>query len=579
MEKDIDLYAAFFKAKKDFAKKADEDRIAGEDYKMLESYFDDCRPIVAEQIYAICSRIDNMLEMLPSTMREKCGIKTQNKPSIFLTGEFSGGKTTLIHELAGHKSGSESGGPETASIVIHKCAKESNCEVFFEPQFYIENSAEFRKKLNKSRIDVSSNFIITGNTWTYIKEQEPIENSDWNISETQEFISEMADFPNAIKKIVWTHSECPTFSPLNYASLCDMPGTGGKESHDSVINKIFDAEKPDIICYVIDTDQGISCSTSEESRQSILHIKALAEKCFKEDIMFFWLYSKPTNDKEQEYVGECEQEKYWLDEKRKNLDDFIDKIFTLQKNESDAHTENPTQETYEETRVLVNLLKQAPIIDARNKFTESTDNTSHAMNALAIIIQQYYIKILERYTDQLNNKTSEYQDSKVFKKIIESQKDDYPDMMTKIFESIYDNKKLNLKDLKAVKDEIKKALFMDSNDQVLNNNKKVQKYVENIRRKIDWSIGQLLTRYTPWNSNTEIDLNKFYNYKVDLEDETNNDNLVFFDAQVYHWFKMFYSNQITDLYTHEFSNTLFHKLNAILKELKEYKTNIMYILK
>ena len=150
MEKDLDLYAAFYQAKKEMAKLAAENEVEyGNAYKILEDSFNRCRPVVAEDIYALCNRINSVLEMLPDTMREKCKIDTKNKPSIFLTGEFSGGKTTLIHQLAGHKSGSESGGPETASIVIHKCAKESSCEIFFENEFFIEKSEEFQKILHK----------------------------------------------------------------------------------------------------------------------------------------------------------------------------------------------------------------------------------------------------------------------------------------------------------------------------------------------------------------------------------------------------------------------------------------------
>ena len=104
MEKDLDLYAAFYQVKKEMAKLAKDDEIAyGDAYKKLEDSFNRCRPVVAEEIYALCNRVNSVLEMLPDTMREKCKINTKNKPSIFLTGEFSGGKTTLIHQLAGHK--------------------------------------------------------------------------------------------------------------------------------------------------------------------------------------------------------------------------------------------------------------------------------------------------------------------------------------------------------------------------------------------------------------------------------------------------------------------------------------------
>jgi hypothetical protein len=570
MEKDLDLYAAFYQVKKDMAKLAKDDEITyGEAYKKLEDCFNECRPVVAEQIYALCERINSILELLPDTMREKCSISTKNKPSIFLTGEFSGGKTTLIHELAGHKSGSESGGPETASVVIHKCAKESSCEIFFENDFTIEKSDDFQRLLHKYDIPLSD-FNINGNSWSAKKNS--VEKSDWKINDIQGFISEMSNFPNAIKKVVWTHSNCPSYSPLNYATLYDMPGTGGKDSHETVINKVFEGETPDIICYVLDTDRGIPGKEAAEP------IKEIAAKCLKDNTMLFWLYSKPTTGKEQEIVGECKRGSYWLEDKRQRLGEFVDSLYDVPAvDDTDAVQVAPKLDS--DQSAAISLLKNAPIIDARNTFTQPSDNTANAMNAFALIIQQYFIKVLEQYTEKLNEKLTEFQIPEVFSEFVETpNKCNYPDKLKEIFDVIYHNKEnLNLKDFDGVAKAIKESLHIEEREPDFAN-AKIKKYANIQKSRIKNLINSVLDKYTSTFSR-EIDLNKFYNYKNDLNDANKSENLLFFDVQVYHWFKMFYSNQITDSYTHNFSNSLYHKLNALLSELKEYKTNVMYILK
>ena len=573
MEKDLDLYAAFYQAKKEMAKLAADNEVEyGNAYKILEDSFNRCRPVVAEDIYALCNRINSVLEMLPDTMREKCKIDTKNKPSIFLTGEFSGGKTTLIHQLAGHKSGSESGGPETASIVIHKCAKESSCEIFFENEFFIEKSEEFQKILHKYDIRLSD-FNIKGNSWGFKKKS--IEKSDWKINIIQGFISEMSNYPNAIKKIIWTHSDCPSYSPLNYATLFDMPGTGGKNSHESVINKVFEDESPDIICYVLDTDRGIP------GKEAVEPIKEIAEKCLKDDSLFFWFYSKPTTGKGQEILGEMNRDKYWLADKRHRLNEFIDSIYSVSTKLESVETQ-PEQgegESDADETAAGSLLKNAPIIDARNSFIQPTDNTANAMNAFAIIIQQYYIKVLAQYTDILNEKLTEFQIPDVFGEFVATPKPNYPDKLKEIFDVVYHNKEsLNLKDFGKVANAVKAKLCVGSNEPEFKN-PKITKYLNSLKFRINNLVNSVLDKYSTGIITKEIDLNKFYNYKEDLNDASRPENLLFFDVQVYHWFKMFYSNQITDSYTHNFSNDLYHKLDAMLSELKEYSTSVLYIWK
>jgi hypothetical protein len=228
----------------------------------------------------------------------------------------------------------------------------------------------------------------------------------------------------------------------------------------------------------------------------------------------------------------------------------------------------------------VSLLKNAPIIDARNSFTQPTDNTANAMNAFAIIIQQYFIKILEQYTDTLNTKLTEFQIPDVFDEFVETpNKENYPDKLKDIFDVIYHNKEsLNLKNFDKVAEAIKAKLHISNNEPDFKN-QKIKKYLNSLKYRINNLVNSVLDKYTTGIISKEIDLNKFYNYKADLNDASRPENLLFFDVQVYHWFKLFYSNKITDSYTHNFSNDLYHKLEALLNELKEYNSSVLYIWK
>ena len=559
MEKELDLYAAFYKAKKKMETLAKEDEIEHKKvYEELEKCFNDSRPVVAEQIYSMCDIINGILAMLPESLRVKNEIDVKNKPSIFLTGEFSGGKTTLIHQLAGHKSGSESGGPETASIVIHKCAKESNCEIFFENEFTIGKSFDFQKLLQKYDIRMSD-FKVKGNSWSFMKTS--IEKSDWKISEIQGFISEMSEFPNAIKKIIWTHSGCPSYSPLNFATLYDMPGIGGKDSHETIISKVFEGETPDIVCYVLDTDRGIP------GAEAVNQIKEIATKCDKDNTLFFWLYAKPSTNKSQEIVGEFDKsEQYWLNQKRKELDGFIDSI-------------HPQQLTdFQDLDVLpsIQLLKNAPIIDARNSFIHPTDNTAHTMNAFAIIVNQFYIRTLEKYVSVLGDYLAQFKVPEEFDVFVKQPIQDYPGKLRNIFDVLKSYSKI-----KSYKDTLvafKHLLYFDNPDSE-HTNFRTHCHLESLLSKINNLIEKQLSQYTSFSFGAkEIDLNKFHEYKNILSDATKPENRLYYDVQIYHWFKMFYNNQLIESFTHEYNSSLYFKLKAMLDKIKEYKTGIMYIL-
>ena len=416
MEKDIDLYAALYQAKKIIAKLAKDDEIKYEDdLKMLEQYFEACRPVVAEEIYALCNRIDNLLYLLPETMRNQCGIKSENHPTVFLTGEFSGGKTTLIQEFAKEKSGTTSPIPETANVVVHRCADESSCEIVFNKSFNIEKSEKFREFLRTFNIN-DSFFNISGNHWEFNKKS--VVKSDWMANKIQEFVGKTKDFPEAIEKIIWTHGNCPSYSPLNYVTLVDMPGTGGKDTHEQVISDVYGKETPDIICYLVDTDEGTLAANAEQS------IKMIAKKCYDNQIQFYWVYSKPSQGKEQDVYSSIDNSKSWLYGKRKDLNNYIDTIYSdmVGKSEDEQSEDNVPQLVDNE---YSDFLKKAPIIDARNNFSGSSDSsTAHAVNAFAMVIQQYYIKIIQRYNESLNNELVKLKIPGVFEEMVAEPKEE-----------------------------------------------------------------------------------------------------------------------------------------------------------
>lgn len=588
MAKELDLYAALFKAKKEMAALAKDDFEFGDAYQTLENAFNNSRPVVADKVYSLCNRVEDMLFLLSGTMRQECGIRTKNRPVVFLTGEFSTGKTTLIQEFTKEKSGTISPIPETANIVVHQSASESSCEIFFNEYFRIAKSEDFRKFLHTFDIDIKKNFAITGgDDWQFISES--VVKSSWKSNDIQEFMSKTKDFPAAFDKIIWTHDDCPDYSPLNYTYLVDMPGTGGKEAHENVINRYFDSDQPDIVCYLIDTDSGVPGKVAEEG------IKKIANLCVERDIQFFWLYAKPSANSEQDINNEVDNNKdCWLSRKHKEIVDFVDAIYKEQQSDNTTDTqkgeasveENPIEEDSNDdgkSQLLrcAKILKNAPIIDARNRF-DGNDNccTAHAVNAFAMVIQQYYIKILEKYTNALRQKLSQLVVPDAFRLFIKEPDPKHYEELNNLFKYLDNVLKNNVTDVEYIKEEIKSYYRIDELKSIEGGSQKVTKYLQNLYNRIDSLIDDLLNKYTDgFIGKKTFNLNKFYSkYKEDLKERTP-ENLLYYDIQAFHWVKLFYSGQVTNCYTQGFSVSVYHKLIALLDELKQEQTSILYIWK
>ncbi|MBP5503738.1 MAG: dynamin family protein [Bacteroidales bacterium] len=586
MAKELDLYAALFKAKKEMAALAKDDFEYGDAYKTLETAFYNSRPVVADKVYSLCNRVEDMLYLLSDSMRQDCGIRTKNRPVVLLTGEFSTGKTTLIQEFTKEKSGTISPIPETANIVVHKSASESSCEIFFNKKFRIAKSEDFRKFLHTFDIDIKKNFVITdGEYWNFVNDS--VVKSSWKSNEIQEFMYKTKDYPEAFATIIWAHDNCPDYSPLNYTYLVDMPGTGGNEAHENVIDRYFECDEPDIVCYLIDTDNGIPGKVAEDG------IKKIANLCLGRDIQFFWLYAKPSANSEQDINNEVDNNKdCWLSRKHKEIVDFVDAIYKGQQPDSITDTPNrdaTVDENFikkdsiddEKSQLLqcAEMLKNAPIIDARNRF-DGKENccTAHAINAFAMVIQQYYIKILQTYTDALLQKLSQLDVPDSFRLIYKPSEKHY-DILKRLFERIDDVLKNNITNVDCIKESIKVMFDIKPVKDIIGESNKVTVYLENLYKRIDSLIDVLLNKYTNGIVKKTFNLNEFYRkYKEDLKERTP-ENLLFYDVQVFHWFKLFYSGQVTNAYTKGFSDSVYHKLMALLDELKEDQTSILYIWK
>lgn len=556
MRKETDLYAAMLELKQLLNAKAKEDEVNfGEINQKAEAIFSSTRPMVADEIYSRCSHIEEILDLLPQSVQRACGIKSTFHPNIALTGEFSGGKTTLIHELAGETSGPESGRPETANVVIHEKASERSCEIFFNKKFVVNNPDEFRKKVLISHNIRIDDFKFGAVDCEY--NGSSIEKTDWKTSEIQEFIHAVESFPESIEKIVWRHNMQESYSPLQHATLIDMPGTGGKDEHENVILQAF-GTIPDVVCFVVDTDQGIP------SEVGIPYLKNLVRILEGQDVQFYWLYSKPSSDSTQVVISETSSNKEtWLNSHKKMLIDFI---------RGNSQDDIP-HFTEEEQQFLLN----SAVIDARNSFTSEKDDIAHAVNAFAIIIQRYVLKLVQEYFDNLEDEVSNFQSSAEFNELIKNPltNNESDKCLTKLIEHVQSHPK-HIRTPKQMQECIMNKFIMDKE---FDNNKEI---LVNMHKQIEDTVKSISTFYQKEasgifsNPPDEIDLNKLDKFEDDVKVHISWRNL-FYNVQMYHWLRLFYMGEIERSYLHDVSSQIYGKLKNAKETLREYQTKIQYI--
>lgn len=572
-----------------------------DEYDQLKEIITNSRPIIAQDIYQLCDRIKADIDLFESEILGKYdtgnevdayynGIRSTERVSVFLMGEFSAGKTTLIRELIGEKSGPISAKPETSNLIIHQLSKESYCEIYFHKKFCIDinKGTQFRNFLRKH--DLYSE--LNSNEHEWLSTGKKIEKSEWSNQKIQDFIDDSSEYSEAFNKIVWKHPNSQKkLSSLKYIDLYDFPGTGGNETHTKNIQNALTEHRPDIIFYLIDTDQGVPSDDAANSLMNILDIVFNFDKNLKPK--FYWAYSKPSNNS-QTNVKIIDKKLNWDESffngqegnigKREALLNFIDA---------------PASETKKEfTDYQKDYLKNTSILDLRNKYNSSDDDTSKVNNAIAMVLREYFIDVVKRYTDDTYGRLENEYERKEFELINFAKSDiitdneiNYciEDIIKKIKNNLnfdwkpsYENcEQIFIEMLHLEKHKEKEYEKINPDLQVT-----IDEFYDKIKSTIDWILKNYL--YTAdkkkfWEYDNEknglLDITKLtQDFSKDYS-KYNDWKTLFYRVQAYHWLRLFYDKQIEKQYLGKIGSTLLSTIIDDFNKLKNYNCSAPYIAK
>lgn len=361
-------------------------------YEIVGQTAESIEPVIAAGIYEririLKENVDlfrnRILSQLTQSAKDTLGrLWGDGRINIFLAGGFCGGKTTFIGRLIGGfgtSGGDTSGGPLTACSVVHKNSPNRNLEIFFnEGSFTVEDRGEFNHFLDNYNLRM----CFEGVSKTEFKPvRDNIGVKDWENGKILEFLTEANKYPKVFAKIVWNHrkSKDKKRAFLNFANLYDMPGLGGNEEHDKVIEKTFRQEKPDVILYLIDTDRGILGDDEIKALPELLN--PVVRDGNEQPPLFCWVYQRAN-------PGSRKKDSNFLEDKKKSLKDLFDGIVSdrddLAKKYNGLFDER-----------LANYLSKSFILDARGP----AEDTEIAQDAVSLVLQKYLCEAGKKYCEE-----------------------------------------------------------------------------------------------------------------------------------------------------------------------------------
>lgn len=208
---------------------------------------------------------------------------------IGLCGHYSSGKTTLLERIFGEFAGSISSVPETACLTVHRLDSIGGISITFRPEFSIEEDKleAFQKFLDENELE---NYVQqTGPKHWKSNQQEEV-SPKYKILDIQRFLGNVNKYMNAIEKIYHYHKRKGNdTNVLDFLEIYDLPGFGGKDEHEEIINGIIRTETFDAIIFLIDPSQGIPKDSDITKLQELGNL--IEEK--NKNLLFFWAYEKP----------------------------------------------------------------------------------------------------------------------------------------------------------------------------------------------------------------------------------------------------------------------------------------------
>ena len=222
-----------------------------------------------------------------STESLRCGLN-KRPVRIGLVGATSAGKTTLIKRLLRDSAGKISCKPETACLVIHSFSATENIVLQLNDNVLLKDSNESSK---------FRNFLKDFDLYNYY---EHLDDLSWRAKEgsaTKElssekildFFAKVNSFDKVFKSIKWNHRRRGDgYNLTDLIDIYDLPGFGGKQSHDEVVASVFGDEDFDILIYLIDTSCGIPSKDEEFSLKEVESFLQIHPTC-----KMYWAYEKP----------------------------------------------------------------------------------------------------------------------------------------------------------------------------------------------------------------------------------------------------------------------------------------------
>lgn len=337
----------------------------------------------------LCNSIRNSIDIIDKvretrdpdgiqSLRQKYrGIRTGEKIKLFLTGGFSGGKTTFIRRiLEGTVVGAISGVPQTSTIIKHYGGYAGSFKVVFNEK-YAPPSAQkqpFSKFLKT--YDIDSCFEQSGDIWKAIEREKVFD--VWGYEKCLDFLKGSDSFPAFIKIIEWSHKLATNkkWNVLDFFEIFDLPGIGGTETHNNIIENIIKESQPDIILCLLNSTSGIP-----EGNEYDYIVSWTKTAIARENQLFFvWVYQKSTSPTSG-------PKKDWIKEQKEQLCMALDEITKVRKLDNDTIT----------------LLKESNVIDARGDSEES----NIALSAITKILGLYFEKKTRAYIEECKKNIGE----------------------------------------------------------------------------------------------------------------------------------------------------------------------------
>ena len=291
-----------------------------------------------------------------STESLRCGLN--KKPvRIGLVGATSAGKTTLIKRLLRDSAGKISCKPETACLVIHSFSATENIVLQLNDNVLLKNSTESSK---------FRNFLKDFDLYNYY---EHLDDLSWRAKEgsaTKElssekildFFAKVNSFDKVFKSIKWNHRRRGDgYNLTDLIDIYDLPGFGGKQSHDEVVASVFGDEDFDVLIYLIDTSCGIPSKDEEFSLKEVESFLQIHPTC-----KMYWAYEKPLCG------GEC-----------------IDREETLDRIQTALET--------------MDIKIRADFLDLTGDVDDETDDVSERI--LSEVLRPYFVEVGKKYFKEL----------------------------------------------------------------------------------------------------------------------------------------------------------------------------------